>query len=98
MSTTILHQLSFVAASGTSVGAIFYKTAQPTLPVPTISASTGSVISPLKTVISPEEVEEREWMAIVSKPRVIHRLRELGRQALEEDRGGETEEGGFDCL
>jgi len=42
------------------------------------------------------EVEEREWMAIVSKPRVIHRLRELGRQALEEDRAGETEEGGFD--
>jgi hypothetical protein len=24
-------------------------------------------------------------------------LRELGRQALEEDRVGETEDGGFDC-
>lgn len=98
MSTTIPYQQFFVAASGTTVGAIFYKTAQPTLPVPTISASTGSAVSPIKAVLSPEEVEEREWMAIVSKPRVIRRLRELGRQALEEDRAGETEEGGFDCL
>lgn len=43
-----------------------------------------------------EEIEEQEWDAIVSKPRVQARLRELGRQALEEDKAGETEEGGFD--
>lgn len=35
-----------------------------------------------------EEIEEQEWDAIVSKPRVQARLRELGRQALEEDRVG----------
>ncbi len=45
-----------------------------------------------------EELEEQEWDAIVSKPSVRARLRELGRQALEEDRLGESEEGGFDCL
>ena len=45
-----------------------------------------------------EEIEEQEWDAIVSRPRVQARLRELGRQALEEDNAGETEEGGFDCL
>ena len=45
-----------------------------------------------------EEIEEQEWDAIVSKPTVQTRLRELGRQALEEDRVGETENGGFDCL
>jgi hypothetical protein len=44
-----------------------------------------------------EEIEEQEWDAIVRKPRVQARLRELGRQALEEDRAGETEDGGFDC-
>lgn len=42
-----------------------------------------------------EEIEEQEWDAIVSKPQVQARLRELGRQALAED--GETEDGGFDC-
>ncbi len=45
-----------------------------------------------------EEIEEQEWDAIVGKPRVQTRLRELGRQALEEDKAGKTEEGGFDCL
>jgi len=45
-----------------------------------------------------EEIEEQEWDGIVSKPRVQARLRELGRKAVEEDRVGETEEGGFDCL
>jgi hypothetical protein len=44
-----------------------------------------------------EEIEEQEWEAIVSQPHVRQRLRELGRQALEEDSAGETEEGGFDC-
>lgn len=43
-----------------------------------------------------EEIEEQEWDAVVSKPRVQARLRELGRQAVEEDRAGETEEGGFE--
>ena len=45
-----------------------------------------------------EEIEEQEWNAIVSKPHVQARLRELGRQALKEDEAGETEEGGFDGL
>ncbi len=45
-----------------------------------------------------EEIEEQEWDAIVSKPHVQACLRTLGRQALEEDKAGETEEGGFDCL
>lgn len=44
-----------------------------------------------------EEIEEQEWDAIVSKPHVRARLRELGRQALEEDQAGKTEAGGFDC-
>ena len=45
-----------------------------------------------------EEIEEQEWSAIVSKPHVQVRLRELGRQALKEDEAGGTEEGGFDGL
>lgn len=45
-----------------------------------------------------EEIEEQEWDAIVSQPRVQTRLRELARQALEEDKAGKSEEGGFDCL
>ena len=45
-----------------------------------------------------EEIEEQEWDAIVRKPRVQARLREMGRQALAEDKAGETEDGGFDCL
>ena len=45
-----------------------------------------------------EEIEEQEWDAIVSQPRVQKRLRELARQALEEDKAGKSEEGGFDCL
>lgn len=45
-----------------------------------------------------EEIEEQEWNAIVSKPPVQARLRELGRQALREDEVGETEVGGFDGL
>lgn len=45
-----------------------------------------------------EEIEEQEWDAIVSKPRVQARLRELGKQAREEEKVGETEEGGFDSV
>jgi len=45
-----------------------------------------------------EEIEEQEWDAIVSKPHVQARLRTLARQALEEDKAGKTEDGGFDCL
>lgn len=45
-----------------------------------------------------EEIEEQEWNAIVSKPHVQARLRELGRQALKEDEAGEIEEGGFNGL
>jgi hypothetical protein len=80
------------------VSYLFTKTTDATLPIPTISGSAVQRVSAFTTISSPEEIEEREWMAIVSKPRVIRRLRELGRQALEEDLAGETEEGGFDCL
>ena len=45
-----------------------------------------------------EEIEEREWDAIVRKPYVQARLQELGRHALAEDEVSKTEEGGFDCL
>ena len=45
-----------------------------------------------------EEIEEQEWDAIVSKSHVQTRLRELGRQALEESKAGKTADGGFDCL
>jgi len=45
-----------------------------------------------------EEIEEQEWDAIVSKPRLQTHLRELGRQAIAEDKAGKTEDGGFDCL
>ncbi len=44
-----------------------------------------------------DEIDEREWNVIVNKSHVKKRLRELGRQALKEERAGETEEGGFDC-
>jgi hypothetical protein len=42
-----------------------------------------------------DKIDELEWDAIVSKPYVKQRLLELGRKAMEEDRAGETEEGGF---
>ena len=45
-----------------------------------------------------EEIEEQEWDEIVSKSKVQARLRELGRQALAEDKAGKTEIGGFDGL
>lgn len=42
-----------------------------------------------------EEFEEQAWNAIVSQPHVLQRLRELGKEAREEHRRGETIEGGF---
>lgn len=42
-----------------------------------------------------EEIEEAEWDAIVSKPRVQRRLRELTEAALREHEAGQTREGGF---
>jgi hypothetical protein len=45
-----------------------------------------------------EEIEEQEWDKIVSKPKVRARLRELARQALEEEKAGKTEAGGFGDL
>ena len=42
-----------------------------------------------------EEIEEAEWDAIVSKPRVQRRLRELTEVALREHEAGQTVEGGF---
>ena len=42
-----------------------------------------------------EELEEREWEAIVRKPRVIKRLRELADQALLQYEQGKVRDGGF---
>jgi hypothetical protein len=42
-----------------------------------------------------EELEEREWDAIVSKPRVKKRLRELADQALFLYEQGKVRDGGF---
>ncbi len=42
-----------------------------------------------------DEIDEMEWDAIVAKPHVKQRLRELGRQAREDHLAGRTTKGGF---
>jgi hypothetical protein len=42
-----------------------------------------------------EELEEREWDAIVRKPRVMKRIRELADQALSQYQEGHVRDGGF---
>ncbi len=42
-----------------------------------------------------EELDEREWNAIVAKPRVMKRMVEMARKARQEHLEGKTEEGGF---
>ena len=42
-----------------------------------------------------EELDEREWDRIVTKPRVMKRMVELARQARQEYLEGKTIEGGF---
>jgi hypothetical protein len=42
-----------------------------------------------------EEIDEREWEQIVSKPRVHATLRILAKEALGQYQQGETEDGGF---
>ena len=42
-----------------------------------------------------EEIEEREWEQIFSKPRVHTTLRTLAEEAYKQYQRGETEEGGF---
>jgi hypothetical protein len=42
-----------------------------------------------------EELEEREWDAIVRKPRVIKRIGELADQALSQYQEGKVRDGGF---
>jgi len=68
MSINPSDQRLFAAASGTTVGAMFYQTATSTLPVPAISYSAGALVSPLQTVLSPEEIEEREWDELFASP------------------------------
>ena len=41
------------------------------------------------------EIDEQEWVQIVSKPRVQAALHTLADDALEQYQQGETEEGGF---
>lgn len=45
-----------------------------------------------------DEIDEMEWDAIVAKPQVKQRLRELGRQAREDHLAGRTVKGGFDGI
>ncbi len=45
--------------------------------------------------IEEEEVEEREWDSIVSKPHVRQALRRMATEARRQYYAGETEEGGF---
>lgn len=94
MNNATSNPVFYLVPSGTT--ATSNKTTDPLLQAVTITANAGSSV--YKPMLSPEEIEEREWESIVRKPRVLNRLRELGRQALEEDEAGETEEGGFDCL
>lgn len=42
-----------------------------------------------------EELEEREWDAIVRKPRVMKRIRELADQALSQYEQGKVRDEGF---
>jgi hypothetical protein len=42
-----------------------------------------------------EEMEERRWKAITSKPRIRSAIRRMAEEALEKEARGETEEGGF---
>ena len=42
-----------------------------------------------------EELDEREWNAIVAKPRVMKRMVDMARKARQEHLEGETKEGGF---
>jgi uncharacterized protein (UPF0335 family) len=43
-----------------------------------------------------EELEERAWDAIVSKPKVRKTIREMAAKAREQEAKGETEEGGWE--
>ena len=45
-----------------------------------------------------DEIDEMEWDAIVAKPQVKQRLRELGRRAREDHLAGRTVKGGFDGI
>lgn len=42
-----------------------------------------------------DDLDEREWDEIISKPRVQQRLAELADMALRAHQAGETREGGF---
>ena len=45
-----------------------------------------------------DEISEREWEGVISKPHVIQGIIELGEEAKRQYDAGETEEGGFDGL
>ena len=53
-----------------------------------------STLTP-KRIVEAEEVEEREWDSIVSKPHVKHALRRMAAEARRQYYAGETKEGGF---
>jgi hypothetical protein len=51
----------------------------------------------LKTMLEriQEELDEREWDAILAKPQVMERIVELAKKALQEHLEGKTQKGGF---
>jgi hypothetical protein len=55
----------------------------------------GVTVPIKKRTIEEEEVEEREWDSIVSKPHVRQALRRMADEARRQYYAGETEEGGF---
>lgn len=62
--------------------------------IPLRSASATNVV-PIIGALSSEDREEREWDAIVSKPRVRNALERMAAEALRQRAAGETVEGGF---
>ncbi len=95
MNGAISNPRYYLVPSGTTVAPTRDKTTDPLLQTVKISYSAGFVISTLKTIPSPEELEEREWNRLLATPESHAFLDMLEEEALREYREGRTEEGGF---
>jgi len=96
MSGAISNPRYYLVPSGTTVAPNPRdKTTDPLLQTVNISYSAGVVVSILKIVPSPEELEEREWNRLLATPESDAFLDMLEEEALREYREGRTEEGGF---
>jgi hypothetical protein len=97
MSGAISNQRYYLVPSGTTVASNPRdKTTDPLLQTVNISYSAGFVVStPLKTIPSPEELEEREWNRLLATPESDAFLDMLEEEALREYGKGRTKEGGF---